>query len=323
MVLLGLLVATAIAVVYLRDLFAVVMLFGIYSLLSAGFFINLDAPDVALTEAAVGAGITTVLMLGTLALTGRTEKKSSHSVLLPLVVVSVTGAALIYGTLDMPHFADPDAPVHRHVAPRYIQDSMQETGLPNIVTSVLASYRGYDTLGEVFVIFTAGIGVLTLLGVFSRGGKTQSQPVAMQHHTVLRVITKALVPLILLYALYVQFHGDFSPGGGFQAGVIFASAFILYTMIFSLDVAHRIISPGVLRLLMATGALLYGGVGVVSLLMGGNFLDYNVLSQDPVHGQHLGILLVELGVGICVASVMISVFFTFTGRSIRHTGKDR
>jgi len=316
------LAVTAIATVYLRDLFAVVMLFGIYSLLSAAFFINLDAPDVALTEAAVGAGITTVLMLGTLALTGRTEKKSSHGVLLPLVVVTVTGMALIYGTLDMPHFSDPDAPVHQHVAPRYIYDSPNETGVDNMVASVLASYRGYDTFGEVIVIFTAGIGVLAILGFSAKQRKREYKPSTMQHHMVLRVITQALIPLILLFGLYIQFHGDYGPGGGFQAGVIFAAAFILYAMIYSLDLAHRIISARLLLILMSAGALIYGGVGVVTMLLGGNYLDYNFLSEDPLHGQHIGIMLVEFGVGVCVAAVMMSIFFDFTGRSARQTGKE-
>lgn len=159
-----LMVATAIAILNLRNLFAVVMLSGVFSLLSAGLFVALDAVDVAFTEAAVGAGISTVLMLGTMALTVREEKPSSHSPLLPLLVCIVTGAALLYGTLDMPSFGSPDAPIHQHVAPDYIARTMPETGVPNIVTAVLASYRGYDTLGETTVIFTAVIAVLLLLG---------------------------------------------------------------------------------------------------------------------------------------------------------------
>jgi len=150
--------------VRLRNLFAVVMLSGIYSLVMAGVFVILDAVDVAFTEAAVGAGITTVLMLGTLALTTQREKIPVHTPLLPLVVVLVTGGALIYATPEMPSFGDPQAPANLHVVPRYLEDSGTEIGLPNVVTSVLASYRGYDTLGEVTVIFTAGIGVMLLLG---------------------------------------------------------------------------------------------------------------------------------------------------------------
>ena len=136
----------------------------------------------------------------------------------------------------------------------------------------------------------------------------------MTHHDVLRVIGKLLIPLILLFALYVQFHGDFGPGGGFQAGVIFAAAFVLYALIFGAEEAKRIAPPKVVQVGAALGVLIFAGTGVASLFLAGNFLDYNVLQHDPIHGQHLGIILVELGVGITVAAVMISVFFCFAGR---------
>ncbi len=166
--LLVLLGVTAITVVRLRNLFGAVMMTGIYSLLSAGLLVTLDAVDVAFTEAAVGAGISTVLFLGTLALVGHEEAKPTRNPILPLFVVMVTGGALVYGTLDMPAFGDPDNPIHHHVADHYIEESDHEIGIPNIVTSILASYRGYDTMGEITVIFTALVGVLLLL---ARGPK--------------------------------------------------------------------------------------------------------------------------------------------------------
>ena len=156
--------ATAITILWLRSLLAVVMLSGIYSLLAASMFVALDAVAVAFTAAAVGAGISTVLMMATLALTGEKERSPTHMPLLSLVVVLITGAALIYATFDMPAFGAADAPVNLHVAPRYLNESFGEVGLPNVVTSVLASYRGYDTLGEVTVIFTAAVAVMMLLG---------------------------------------------------------------------------------------------------------------------------------------------------------------
>lgn len=167
-VLLTFLGITALAVLRLHNLFAVVMLSGLYSLLSAALFVTLDAVDVAFTEAAVGAGITTVLMLGTLVLTTGQESSTKKPILLPLIVVAITGVALLYATLDMPGFGDPAAPIHTHVAPRYLEQGPTETGIPNVVTAVLASYRGYDTLGETTVIFTAGLGVLALLGLTFR-----------------------------------------------------------------------------------------------------------------------------------------------------------
>jgi multicomponent Na+:H+ antiporter subunit B len=155
---------TIFMIVRLHGLFAVVMLGGIYSLLAASMFVVLDAVDVAFTEAAVGAGISTVLMLGALALVKSEEKAKPRQVLLPLLTALATGAALIYGTLDMPRYGDPKAPIHLHVAPDYLADSVNQTTVPNVVTSVLASYRGYDTLGETTVILTAGVGVMLLLG---------------------------------------------------------------------------------------------------------------------------------------------------------------
>ena len=161
---LALLAITAVAVARIRDLWAAVMFTGIYSFLGASWMLILDAPDVAFTEAAVGAGISTVLLLGTLALTGKKEKPTTASPIVPLFVVTVTGAALVYGTLDMPYFGDPQAPVHQYPNPGFVEQSLHDMhGLPNVVTSVLAGYRGYDTLGETAVIFTAGIAVLLIL----------------------------------------------------------------------------------------------------------------------------------------------------------------
>jgi len=133
-------------------------------------------------------------------------------------------------------------------------------------------------------------------------------------HIILRVLSKLLIPLIMLFALYVQFHGDYGPGGGFQAGVIFGAGIILYTLLFGLDQAKNVFRPRVLEILVAAGVLLYGGVGIAAIFAGGNFLEYDVLAHDPTHGQHLGILLVELGVGITVAAVMATIFFQFAGR---------
>ena len=133
----------------------------------------------------------------------------------------------------------------------------------------------------------------------------------MREYLILRVITKLLFPFILLFGLYVQFHGDFGPGGGFQAGVIFAASFILYSMVFGVQSAQRVLPDGILRGAIAGGLLLYALVGVVDLMLGVNYLDYSPMLTNPKDGQHLGIFLVELGVGITVASVMMTMFFTF------------
>ncbi|MEL6785447.1 MAG: DUF4040 domain-containing protein, partial [Pseudomonadota bacterium] len=166
------LVATAIAIIFMRRLFAVVILSGVFSLLCALLYIVMDAADVAFTEAAVGAGISTILMLGTIALTARSESLKFNPSKVPLGVVLLVGGVLIYGTWDMPNFGDPTAPVLTHVGPDYLARTPVEVDIPNVVTAVLATYRAFDTLGEVAVVFTAGLGVWLLLAN-GTGGATR------------------------------------------------------------------------------------------------------------------------------------------------------
>jgi len=137
----------------------------------------------------------------------------------------------------------------------------------------------------------------------------------MTSYHILRVISKLLIPFIFLFALYVQFHGDYGPGGGFQAGVIFASGIVLYTLIFGLERAQSVVPLRVVEVLFSFGVILYASVGIAGILKGGQFLEYGVLAHDPVHGQHMGILVIELGVGITVTAVVIAIFFAFVGRS--------
>jgi multicomponent Na+:H+ antiporter subunit B len=162
-VLLTLMAAVTVGIITRRNLFSVVVLSGVYSFLMASVLVALDAVDVAMTEAAVGAGISTVLLLGALHLTRGEEAKPLQHGWTPLAVSLCMGATLVYGTLGLPAFSDPQAPIHTHVAPRYLAESVKETGVPNVVTAVLASYRGFDTLGETTVVFTAGAGVIALL----------------------------------------------------------------------------------------------------------------------------------------------------------------
>ena len=160
--LLSVLAVVTLVLVSVRNLFAAAMLFAIFSLLVAGIFLILDAGDVALTEAAVG-GVLSMLIIVAISMCKREQAPRKPRRILPLAMVMITGACLVYGTSDMPAFGDPQAPAQVHVGPRYTQDSVEEIGIPNMVTSVLASYRGYDTLGEVAVIFAGGVGVLLVL----------------------------------------------------------------------------------------------------------------------------------------------------------------
>ena len=321
--LLTLLVITALAIVRTGHLFVAVILTGIFSLLIAANFFLLDAADVALTEAAIGAGISSVLFFSALSLAPEYERPSgSANRLLALLVVAVITLIVVYATFDKPRFGDPMAPVHQHVAPWYIEKTPVYIDIPNIVTAVLASFRGYDTLGEVFVVFTAGIGVLFLLGLPPRGGSGDGSDASdaglgLRHYLIPRVVGRFLIPFIFLFGLYVQFHGEYGPGGGFQAGAIVAAAFILYALLEGQEQALRVLPSGVLLGLVSGGALLYGGVGAACMVLGSSFLDYSVLHADPVTGQQLGILLVEAGVGMTVVGVLLIIFHAFAGRKSR------
>ncbi len=318
--LLTLLVVTAVAIVRTENLFVAVMLTGIFSLLMAANFFVLDAADVALTEAAIGAGVTTVLFLGALALTAEHEKSVSTGRWFSMGAVIVTTLILVYATFDKPRLGDPEAPVHLHVAPWYLEETPKLIGIPNVVTAVLGSFRGYDTLGELFVIFTACIGVLFILS----GGRSQNLPPGdmalsstahgLRHHLIPKVVGRLLIPFIVLFGLYVQFHGEYGPGGGFQAGAIVAAGIILYALLEGEAEALKAVPPQALMGMVIGGAMLYGTVGIAGIALGGNFLDYSVLADNPVKGQQLGILVIELAVGITVCGGLLSIFHAFAAR---------
>lgn len=170
-VLMLMMAVSVLVIIRSRNLFGVIVLSGIYSFLMATVLVAMDAVDVAMTEAAVGAGISTVLLLGALYLGKSEEAHAPNKPLLPLLVSLSVGGMLVYGTLGLPEFSDPKAPIHMHVVPRYLNEIKQEVDVPNVVTAVLASYRGYDTLGETTVVFTAGAGVVALLRRRRKGHK--------------------------------------------------------------------------------------------------------------------------------------------------------
>ncbi len=313
------LAVTTAAVVRVRNLFAVAVLTSIYSFLMATVLLVLDAPDVALTEAAVGAGVGTVLLLGALYLTRTDEARPVHGIAIPLFVAIGSAAVLIYGVSETPPFGAPGNPIHS-AGPDYIARSLADTGIANVVSSVLASYRGYDTLGETVVIFTAGIAVLMLLKRPPRRGARcarrapSGRGTDMRLDVILRVAAKLILPFMLLFAIYIQFHGDYSPGGGFQAGTIAGAGVILYALVFGLAAAQRVVPPFLVETFIPLGVFIYAAVGVAGLLTGGNFLEYNHLAHDPIHGQEWGVFLVEAGVFITVAATMVAIFYAFAGR---------
>ncbi|HEX5008675.1 MAG TPA: DUF4040 domain-containing protein [Hyphomonadaceae bacterium] len=332
--LLSMLIVIAVAISVTRSLLAAILLMSVYSLIVATWFVVLDAPDVAFTEAVVGAGVSTIVLLGaTLLARVEAEKRNWKTIVVPLMIAAGTGAILVYAATGLPDFGDAGSPANQHVGRGYLQTTPGDIGVPNVVTAVLASYRGFDTLGETVVIFAAGIGVVLMLGFGERslaGRDPVVSPRNGDRHVVLRVAAKLLIPLIALFAFYVQFHGDLGAGGGFQAGVILAVAIILHALVFGLRDTMAAVRPGFARGMAALGVLLYAGVGIVCVVNGGAFLDYDrlftpeiearipdwILPSDHAHhwGQHFGIFLVELGVMLTVAATMVTIFYGFAGR---------
>lgn len=332
-VLLVMLLVVVGAIVRTRSLLAAIIMFGIYSLVCAVWFIVMDAPDVAFTEAVVGAGISTIVLLGAILLTrGETERPDWRKLVAPALVCVMVGGVLIYAATGLPTLGDASSPANAYIGRAYLEAAPKDIGVPNTVTAVLSSYRGFDTLGETAVIFAAGVGVALMLG-FGPRASLATPPVTGDHHVVLRVAAKLLIPLIALFSLYVQFHGDLGAGGGFQAGVIMAAAIILHALVFGLRETMAAVPPKVARGVASLGVLLFAGVGIVCMINGGSFLDYDHLfpaqveakipgwllgDPDRVHhwGQHFGIMLIELGVLLTVTATMVTIFYGFAGRTV-------
>jgi multicomponent Na+:H+ antiporter subunit B len=334
--LLAMLVALVVGMMWTRSLLTAIMLMSAYSLVGALWFLEMDAPDVAFTEAVVGAGVSTVLMLGAILLARARDKTHDwKQAVAPGAVVLLAGAALVRVALGLPGLGDPFSPANASLGRLYMQRADGDIGVPNVVSAVLASYRGFDTLGETGVIYAAGIGVALMLGFGERA--LADMPAAQRaaalhdvaegnHQVVLRIGVKLLIPLITLYAFYVQFHGDLGPGGGFQAGVILAVAVILHALVFGLSATIEALPAPLVRGVAALGVLVYAGVGILCVVNGGAFLEYDQLlpkgfepeAADGVHahlGQHVGIIAIEAGVMLTVAATMVAFFYGFAGRA--------
>ena len=257
------------------------------------------------------------------------------------IITVLTGILLIYATVDFPPWADPQSPASTHVSPHYIEKTMEETSVPNIVTAVLADYRGYDTMFETTVIFAAGVACFFLLRTFKVKGTGQrlyrhrSSGITIRvkeskkippdldeferidthwtpHDLIIKTTCRLLIPFIQLFALYVIAHGHHSPGGGFQGGVILGASIILLSIAYDMRTALGRMREIVHALLCALGVLIYAGTGAVCLLFGFNFLDYSalatILGVDAVTARSHGILIVEIGVGITVMAAMIWIY---------------
>ena len=262
---------------------------------------------------------------------------------LACIIVAVFGTLLVYASVDLPPWGDPAAPASRHVSPHYIEQALNQTSVPNLVTAVLADYRGYDTLFETIVIFCAGVACLFLLrsfrrtepdsrlyrhlpsGITLRIAKGVAPPPTSKeferidlkwvpYDLVVQTTSRLIVPFSQLFALYVIAHGHHSPGGGFQGGVILGASIILYAISTNMRAGLTRVSEKQAVVLCGLGVLIYAGTGVLCMLLGANYLDYSALAllfgSDAVTARSHGILMVEIGVGITVMAVMVHLYYS-------------
>ena len=234
--------------------------------------------------------------------------------LLALLITIGIGLLLLPAVVDLPDWADPNSPASTYLSPHFIEKSLDETSVPNLVTSVLADYRGYDTMFELVVIFCAGITVLIVIRRTPRRKGKIIKPRPDRHGAdiILQTAVRMLVPIMQLFALYVIAHGHHSPGGGFQGGVIFGASFILLALAYDLQTVLKRFKENTVLLLGVIGVLVYAGIGVVCLLLGRNFLAYaawaKLLGITEVEAHSHGMLGVEIGVGITVMAIMFSLY---------------
>lgn len=269
-----------------------------------------------------------------------------------LFIVTFCGALLLYATQDFPAWGDPQSPASTHLSPHFIEEALHETDVPNLVTAVLADYRSYDTMFETAVVFCAGLACIFLLRSFvsrRRGWEYRHIPTGIilhikdpnklpkeskeftlidtmwvPHDLIIKTVSRIIIPFIMLFALYVVAHGDFSPGGGFQGGVIFGAAIILMAIAFDLRTAVELMNEKALGILIALGIFVYAGIGVLCMILGGNFLDYaqlaKILPVDPGHVRALGMIGIEIGVGIAVMAVMVIIYLNIASEGRYNQG---
>jgi len=259
-----------------------------------------------------------------------------------LIIVLLCGGLLAYATSDFPCWGDPASPASMHVSAYYIENAVADTSVPNIVTAVLADYRGYDTMFETAVIFSAAIACFFLLRVFTpessksklyrhiptgitlriaQGGKLPEKSDTFEridsswvpHDLIIKTACRLFIPFIQVFGLYVIAHGHHSPGGGFQGGVILGASIILFAVSNDLRSAIARMDEKLTAFLCSAGVFIYAGTGALCILLGANFLDYGALASlmgvDPVSARSHGILIVEIGVGITVMAVMVSLYY--------------
>lgn len=331
---LSLIVICGFFAIKVRDLLGSAVVFGAYSFLMCLLWTEMGAVDVAFTEAAVGAGVSTVLFFAAVHRSSRqikqrrTGRKLYNS--LALLASGLLGGVLFYATGDFPAWADPASPASTHLSPHFITQTIAETSVPNIVTAVLADYRGFDTMFETAVIFTAGLAVLLILRL---GGCRIAGPVREKaeaigvsyEDSIIRFVARKIAPFMQLFALYVVAHGHHSPGGGFQGGVILGASFILLAISYDLKMVMGRINEKASLLLANTGILIYTGIGLFCLLLGANFLDYSILHRilpatDAIAARSHAMLGIEIGVALTVMVIVMVIYNNITSNGTYEKG---
>ena len=284
-----------------NNILAISLLNSAFSLFTVVMYLLLDAPDVAMTEAAVGVLVSIFSIYAIRAIYQAPYTfVDSFKPLLFLLCLGLA-AILIYASIDLPEFGSQFTISEQLKTSYYLRNTAHDIKIPSIVAAILASYRGYDTLLETLVILIGGISVLL---VSERSAVEPTKP-----DLLISKLSRFIFPIILLFALYLQAHGEISPGGGFQAGAIIAIAFILYAMAFGDNALLKFISLDRLKNIAVSGVGIYFTTGIIGLLGGLEFLNYNIFANDSGLAQKIGIITVELGVGVTVTATMLLIYF--------------
>ena len=315
-----LLIIISIKIIVAQDLLNAVVASSVFSLLISVSYLIMDAPDVAMTEAALSACLSTCVYLSFLRKLPSNFKNNiprtniiSASLICLLFLIILT-----YMGLELPSYGDYSAPLQIYSSKYYIKNTEKDIGIASLVAAILASYRAYDTLGETSVILIAGISVLLVLSLRKSNDflseKVNKVELILASYPVIKYVTTFVVPYIILYSIYIQFNGESSPGGGFQAGVIFASALIAYDLIYGHHKLNRYFSTNTLICIAVLGVAIYIIVGVISLFFNDNYLNYYSFTNfigDKLAAQHIAIVIVEIGIGLTVSAIMYLIYNLF------------
>ncbi len=316
--LLILVVILAFVSLWIRDLISAVVVFGAYSFLMCLIWTGMGAVDVAFTEAAVGAGVSTVFFIAVLFNTTRRIRFNPldlSSKIFATFLCATVGYLLFLGISDLPQWGDPYSPVNTKVSGYYVESAYEDTKVPNLVTAVLADYRAFDTMFETCVVFIAVLGIFMLLKKDDNEDDVSSVEEPSNDSLIIRVASRFMVPFIQLFGLYVVAHGHYSPGGGFQGGVILGASLILLAMAYDMDYVKRFLSIKKMIIFAAVGVLIFAGWGLIPVFLGHNYLDYSAWSQllpgvDPIMARSHSMLVVEIGVAMTVMCGMYGIYMS-------------